>query len=55
MRNKENKKKLSFENFYYVIIINNTLKLGYNEQLVTGHICVRYNRVDLCTKMTNLT
>ncbi len=35
-----------------------TVKLGYNEQLGTGHFFVmtevRYNRVSLCTKITNL-
>ncbi len=30
-----------------------TVKLGYNEQLGTGHF-FRYNRVNLCSKMTNL-
>jgi hypothetical protein len=31
----------------------NTVKLGYNEQ--GPAIFVRYNRVHLCTKITNLT
>jgi hypothetical protein len=30
-----------------------TIKLGYNEQIETGHF-VRYNRVNLCSKMTRV-
>ncbi len=39
---------------------SHTVKLGYNDQLGTGHFLfvitgVCYNRVNLCSKMTNFT